>query len=87
MSSVLDSRSANCRGVRSGAWLGYEGKCVMWRGLFCVGRWFVSEGGVEGKRVEGRGKVRFCLLCRGRLLMVLLPWGVVGWKWKKWREW
>lgn len=41
MSSVEDSSSENCRGVRigfrvfvAGSW---EGKMEMWRGLFCCG--------------------------------------------------
>lgn len=35
ISSVLDRSKENCKGVRSGALLGCEGKMAMWRGLFC----------------------------------------------------
>lgn len=55
-----DKRRENCRGVRTGvvdvfvegSW---EGKIVMWRGLFClllVGGWMdgMGEGGEVGER-------------------------------------
>ena len=34
MSRVLERRRENCRGLRTGVFVGAEGKMEMWRGLF-----------------------------------------------------
>jgi hypothetical protein len=50
ISSVLERRRENFRGVRRGVFEGAEGKIEMWRGLFCsvlekrLGHW------VDGRR-------------------------------------